>query len=441
MHANATGRHRTALLASGAVVAAFVIGWAPHWLPNLVWYGDPAYPMLHEHITGRPWDPQADMYFRVFMNYAILKPTHDLRGSIETLAAAATLGFRAYETGFHGETPIFGFLFAATLFCLPFTRLTWRVLVAFGLGFTAVSVWYWTNHRDRYLQACLPWLVVAAVSVLVQMWRSPERAVRLSVVALVLAQLGCGAGAYLEPSHFMIPGNHPLTQVMAMVGQGHKGEYAERFQPYKEWRFAAWTELGEKLPANARVLVHEDRLWLGLDRPVVVDEAQWQAGIRYGGLESAVQVYDLLRSYGVTHVVTGENHSDGGDHGVSGNLVFWEFLTSSARRLASANGLVLWQMPDRRPRPTPMGDALVLTCNQSVPPGLYAFNAIRSQSPSVKVPPKSAVPAAMLERATFVVLEDECGLSVDPEALGEFAVMVKRGGVSFYRRTAVNGGP
>jgi hypothetical protein len=441
LHANTTGKNVKGLVASVAVVGAFLVAWAPHWLPNLVWYGDPLYPMLRGHFSPHPWDAEADMYFRVFMDYAILKPTHDLSGILETLIAATTLGFRSYETGFHGETPIFGFLFAATLFCLPFTRLAPRVRLAYALAFTAVSLWYFTNHRDRYLQACLPWLVVATVVVLEEMWHSSRAPVRVSAAVLVLAQLACGAGAYLEPSHFMIPGYHPLVQVMAMVGQGHKGEYAQRFEPYKEWHFAAWTELGRRLPPDARVLVHEDRLWVGLDRPVVVDEAQWQAGIRYGGLTTTGQVYDVLKRYGVTHVVTGEPHSDGGDHGLAGNIVFWEFLTSSAKRITSLDGLDLWAMPASRPVEKPMGDALVLTCNQSLSSGLYRFTGIRERATQVEVPPKSRAPRALLDRATFVVIEDECGSSADPEGLAAFATMTKRAHVTYYRRRPLSDAP
>ena len=441
LHANETGKNRSALLASVAVVGAFAVAWAPHWLPNLVWYGDPAYPMLHEYVVGHPWDAEAEMYFRVFMDYAVLKPTHDLHGVLDTVLATATLGFRSYETGFHGETPVFGFLFAATLFCLPLVRTSWRRLLPHALGVSAVAVWYWTNHRDRYLQAPLPWLVVATVVVLATMWRMPRKGPRVAAAALVAAQLACGAGAYLEPSHFMIPGNHPLVQVMSMVDKGHKGEYAARFEPYKDWHFATWVEFGRQLPRDARVLVHEDRLWLGLDRPVVVDEAQWQAGIRYGGLDSTAQVYDLLKQFGVTHLVTGENHSDGGDHGLSGNLVFWEFLMADAKRLASRDGLVLWQMPAGRPAPAPMGASLLLTCNQSQPSGLFEFTGIRTRTPLVEVPEKAAAPASLLDRASYLVLEDGCDFSVDPEALAAFGVMKTRGRVTYYRRVAVSDGP
>jgi hypothetical protein len=316
---------------------------------------------------------------------------------------------------------------------LPFTRPSWRSAVAHGLAFAAALVWYWTNHRDRYLQACLPWFVVATLCVLVGMWRSPRPMSRASAALLVAAQLACGAGAYLLPSHFMIPESHPLPQVVNMIGAGYSGSSDTRFEPFKEWRFADWTALGAMLPRDARVLVHEDRLWIGLDRPVVVDEAQWQAGIRYGNLRTPAELYDLLRRYGVTHIVTGESHSDGGDHGLGANLLFWEFLTSYSKRLATRDRLVLWKMPATRPPDTPPGPALVLTCNQSQPPGLFAFGTVRAREPLVPVKDKSTAPQSVVDRATYVIIEDGCEFSV--EGLDAFDEMTTRRKVTYYRRS------
>src|SRR5882672_6464182 len=207
----------------------------------------------------------------------------------------------------------------------------------------------------------------------------------------------------------MIPGGHPLTQVVNMIGAGHTGRYDARFEPFSEWRFADWTALGQMLPPDARVLVHEDRLWIGLDRPVVVDEAQWQAGIRYGNVATPAEVYDLLRRYGVTHVVTGQSHSDGGDHGLAGNLLFWEFLTSYSKRITTRDVLTLWKMPGARPPANVPGPALILTCNQSQPPGLFGVGAIRARQALVPVKESSAVPRSLVDRATYVIIEDGCG--------------------------------
>jgi len=430
----ASVRHRgRAARAMLAMSATFVVLWAPHWLKNYAWYGNPLYPMLSDQFPARPWDMTAQTYLEVFMKWAVVRPSRDLAGVLETIWAAATLGFRAFDK-FHGDVPVFGFLFAATAYCLPFLRPKWRLWLAYGLGFTAALVWYWTNHRDRYLQACLPWLVAATVSALGIMWRERGSPGRVAVALLVGAELLTGMGLFLLPSYFMVPGGHPAVDVMRLVHAGYEKEYGDRFRPFDEWNFAAWTAIGALVPRGARVLVHEDRLWLGLDAPVVVDEAQWQAGIRYSNLSTPADVYDLLRGLGVTHIVTGKSHGDGGDQGVKGNVLFWDFVTSRATRVEHRGGLTLWQMPKARPPAEIPGPVLVITCNLSVEGGLYDFPTLTMGVPNLKVPPHDPGLHDALSRATFLVLEDSCGYSVDPADLDAFPVMGARGAVTFRKR-------
>lgn len=417
-----------------ALLGTFALLWSPHWLKNLLWYGDPLYPLLSDHLSLRPWDAQAASYFRIFQEWAVLRPSQDLAGVIESVWAGLTLGFRVHEYGFHGDVPTFGFLFATTLFCLPFVRVSPRAWVAYGLGVSAGTVWYFINHHDRYLQACLPWLVAATLSVLFEMWTSMGKIGRFSAGALVSAQLVAGAGVSLLPTYLMVPGGHPIDSVMALVNAGYEKHYAGRFAPYEEWNFSAWTDLGKELPKGARVLVHEDRLWLGLDKPVVVDEMQWQAGIRYGDVTTAAAVFDVLRPFHVSHIVTGTAHGDGGDHGIAGNLAFWEFVASYATRIDGRGKLTLWKMPSEKPAAVPMGPALVLTCNQNLPGGFYEFLAIRERQPSAEVAPKQPVPDALLDRAAFLVLEEACDYTVPPAQLANFRPLTNRGRVEFWKR-------
>jgi hypothetical protein len=430
-----TGRHkRRALASASAVLVSFAVVWSPHWLKNLIWYGDPAYPILHHWFLPHPWTSQAESYFRIFLQLAILSPTHDLAGAFESLRVALTLGLGTQAYGFHADFPTFGFLFAATLYCLPFLRAKWRVWVAYGLGVSAALVWYWTNHRDRYLQACLPWLVAATLSVLYTMWKSSGTVGRVAAAVLVGAQVVSGAGFALLPASFMIPGDHPLSEVTALVGAGYKKEYQSRFEPFEEWGFASWTALGHRLPSGSRVLVHEDRLWLGLDAPVVVDEAAWQGGICYSDLTSDAQVFDKIAKYRVTHVITGMAHSDGGGHGLAGDLVFWDFLTLHASRIQQNGKLTLWEMPRERPEEAGLGPSLILTCNQSQPLGLYEHSQILRREPTIEVK-VTAVSDDVLRRAEFVILEDDCEYPDFLPRLGAFRKMTERGKVVFWKRS------
>lgn len=420
---------RRAAMSVVAALASFVALWSPHWLKNLLFYGDPLYPILNSYLRVHPWNVQAATFFRIFVRGAVLQPSHDLSGVFESIRVALTLGFDVHEYDYHRQLPTFGFLFAATLYCLPFVRAGWRVWVTDALALLGAIVWFWTNHRDRYLQNFLPWLVVGTVAILARAWRYHGKPGRIAVYLLVLSELAFGAGVYLLPVHVMTPGGHPIPHVSNLVKAGMEGDYDRRYEPYPEWAFADWTAIGRALPGGARVLVHEDRLWIGLDAPVVVDEAAWQAGIRYSACSSAADVYDLLRSYGVTHIVTGAHHNDGGDHGLMGNLIFWDFLSGSAKKIIRQGRLTLWAMPKEPPAPEPPGPALILTCNQSEPPGLYEYSQIIQRIPLMPIEKEASEEA--FDRAAFYVVESDCGY---PDEHSGFTLMGRRGRVSYLKR-------
>jgi hypothetical protein len=54
----------------------------------------------------------------------------------------------------------------------------------------------------------------------------------------------------------------------------------------------------------------------------------------------------------------------------------------------------------------------------------------------------TAVPKALFGRAKYVVVEEECNISFDDDALDDFVEVTKRRRITFYRRKADGeGGP
>jgi hypothetical protein len=49
------------LASATAAGLAMVALWAPHWLKNLAWYGDPLYPFLHRFFGSRPWTADSEL--------------------------------------------------------------------------------------------------------------------------------------------------------------------------------------------------------------------------------------------------------------------------------------------------------------------------------------------------------------------------------------------
>lgn len=419
------------VLATVSVHIAFVIGFAPHWLTNLLWHGDPFYPLLYQHLKTHPWNDDAAFYFERFVQASILRPSRDLEGLVTTLKNVFSLGFRVNEYGFHGEYPTFGFLFAVALAALVFAKAPRRVWWLFGMSLVGAAAWYWTNHRDRYLQAMLPWLVVATIAVLHLAWR--EGVVhRAAVVLLVVIQVLAGADIYLLPNHLMAAGKHPLLSVMKLVDDGYHSKYEQRFEPYADWAFSDWRAIGRKLPPGARVLIHEDRLWLGLDAPVVVDEAGWQAGLQYGTYADARAVYWRMRALNVTHVVTGRRHPDNGDQSLAGEILFWEFLRGSTTRVATAGKLTLWELVGEPP-PARFGQVALATCSNGIASGVYLLDDLRSIARTPHQYRAADAPVGSLMATAYLITEDGCATKDAPSTHG-FELLGKRDKLSFWRR-------
>jgi hypothetical protein len=415
--------------ARGALVCTAVFAGVTsiHWLKNIVWHGDPLYPMLHDRLHAHPWSPRSTGYFAAFVHDQIHRPEATLSALVDSVLASFTVGFTVRDYPLHGAIPTFGFLFAATFPIAFYLRPPRRLFAVYALGIFGAFVWFWTNQRDRYLQACLPWFVVATATALRLLWNQRHQFARLATSLLVGAQIVCGAGVFFIPAHIMIPEHHPLPYVRKLIASGYEGRYRERFEPYDEWNFRAWVMLGKKLPPHSKVLVHEDRLWLGLDAPVVVDEAAWQAGIDYSTAQTTADIYDILVRFGVTHVVTGHNHPGGGDHGVFGDILFWGFLHSDCTHLANAGSLSLWALPAQRP-PAMNRTAAVATCSFGIPPGLYALDA--GTAPTLFAPLAEASTEA-LSRADYVAVEDGCSFQIPQQGAER---LVKRDKVDILSR-------
>ena len=401
------------------VLMAFLLAWSPHWLANWMRYNDPLYPLLNAYLPSKPWNADIAQYFRTFELQDLLRPQTNLAGLLLTLKTLFTLGFDVNEYDFHGNMPTFGFLFSVCLFFVPFARLGRKHAFAYGLTLVGVGIWYWVNHRDRYLQVILPWMVCLVACVLRALWVSSRRA-RWTATALVLSQAVAGAGVFTISSHIMIPGGHPLPHVLSLISEGYSGKGVERFGPYDSWQFADWVKLGKLLPMTARVLVHEDRLWTGLDRPVVVDEAAWQGGIRYASAKDTREIHQILRRYAVTHVITGRNHPGGGFHGIRGEALFRLYIDRHARQLGTAGGLTAWELPLTLPDAIEPQSIYLALCNRA--PGTYPWNDAKNSD--VPLSPTLA------DGTLLAVVESGCG--VTPPSLAR--ILATRDNLTFSTR-------
>jgi hypothetical protein len=62
-------------------------------------------------------------------------------------------------------------------------------------------------------------------------------------------------------------------------------------------------DLSARSPKDAKVLVHDEQLTLGIDRPMLSDARAWQTGIDYGMGIRPSEIWRLLRSFDLSDVV------------------------------------------------------------------------------------------------------------------------------------------
>ena len=257
------------------------------------------------------------------------------------------------------------------------------------------------------------WLAVTAALV-IRVWNT-GRLSRAAVAVLIAAQVAIGADVYFLQSHAMI--RSPIKRVNDLLSSGYEKKYEERLDVFK-----SWTRVRDALPEDAHVLLHDNHTHLGLSRRTTSDWGGWQFGISYGRLESAAEVWSLLRDLGVTHVIW-ENETSKGWDSIAGDLVFFDFAvnhTVGARRIG---GLRVGRMPDDRPEARPYGRVAYFGCDKGYRSGLYelsqlttpVFGPDRRNFPEPLRLATEGEAGSLIEEAEFAVTHPTCASGMDRE--------------------------
>lgn len=328
----------------GAGVAAALVLSAPLWLKNWIWYGDPVYPMLPNVFAPQPYVPGTDP--DKFLQIPMWTPQGTLVERIrQTAAATFTFSFVPHDwSNLHGVVPVFGSLFTLTVPLLVVLRPRRRVAALAAAVWVGLAVWYWTYHQDRYLQALLPWMAAVVAAIVVMAWRAGWPA-RAGIAALVAAQVVWGGDVYTFPTHAML-GQAPAKVVLDLVSSGFRRDWTSRTQSLQDME-----PLAPHLPRGSKVLVHERLIHLGLGAMSVADAPGTQGGISYATLQSPRAVHDLMRRFGVTHLVWVPGSTQGWQT-LADDLVFFEYAERHTTNRVSVAGFALATLP---PQPPPAG--------------------------------------------------------------------------------------
>lgn len=426
----APGSAKSAWLALGTFAATGIIATAPHWLKNWIWYGDPAYPALHKYFNGRPWTPDSTIFYQMGITDRLVAPEGSLfEKAWETLKVLFTFSFIPHNFAqFHGEVPIFGFLFTiSTVLLVTFRRSAriWAVVLCTWIG---LATWVSLHARDRYLQAILPWMVVVTASVLILAWRT-HWLQRWLVAALVAVQVVWGGDVYFIRTHAIVH-DSPIKTAVDFLAKGHEKKYEERLE-----RFGFMEDIGETLPRDAKVLVHEENMTLGLQHRAVRDAPGVQGGLIYGTLGSVRELYDLLRSWGVTHVVWKDKHSRAVDS-IGGDLLFFELAEMHTAEVKAFSSWRLGRLPLTPPEGPFPDKVAYFACGDGYEPGLYSRRSMNApggkQDPSLHPKPEKSIggditPKSLIDEAQYVVWHPSCQPELDRKWLDEFERVGRRG--------------
>jgi hypothetical protein len=411
------------LLGCGATTLALS---APHWLKNWIWYGDPLYPAFYRWLHVHPWTADSPAALRVFMSFQA-PPSPGWQGVKDALLSTITFSFKPNNWSYHHDVPIFGSLFTLTTLCLPFVRATVRLWLACIGVMVAIVAWYLTNHQDRYLQAWLPIMAGTTAAALILIWRRRNLLLRALAVALVALQMIWGGDVPFFPTH-NIAYDSPMRIHSNFIASGFQ-KTEHRLRPY-----GALGEIGESLPRDARVLVHEIQLQLGLGVRVVND--QWQSRISYAALKSPSAIYGELSSLGVTHMLWETDHATGWNS-LASDLAFLEFALNYALMPVTIGQYTIARLPAATPPPGLRDRVVMLTCQGPYAEGLYSLGNLIIPDPdqpwAAPEAPVGDLPQA-LQKAGFLVTDTRCNSNLPAEVDGLFQHPMPRDSLKLYVR-------
>jgi hypothetical protein len=391
-------------------LGTFAVLSAAHWLANLIWYHNPIYPFLSNIFPSRPWRPGCAGY----SHDAGWAPEGTLGERLrETLLSPFTFAFKAHDWAmFHRDLPVFGFLFTLSLLLLLFFPRARRTMLLALAVFVGIVIWFWTFHQGRYLQILLPWMVAVTVAAFALAWRAGWPA-RIGVVALVAMQLVAGGDVPFIPTHAMA-GRAPSQVAIDLLSTTFRHEESRRFDPH-----TGFDEVRAALPGNSVVLLHEEYLRLGIGRPVVSDNPRWQGGLDFGQLGGPAQVWEQLRSYGVTHVLARPDHCRAGELSLASEVVLHHFLQRWGRDRRRVGWLDLWTLPEQAPRARSLGKVVYAGCGRRAQVSLEAISRTYEEDRgATRGTAQGLAPAseALFRDAETAVIDQRCPVAI-PEAI------------------------
>ena len=310
---------------------------SPHFLKNVVFYGNPVYPFATQLFSSSwPVMPNGHQLIAHIFTDDNWKPKGSaLEKTKHALELVLNFSWKPHYS-FTKNFPAFGSLFTLTLPLLLAIRRPQRIALGALIGLGALFAWAYTYNVDRNLQLFLPVLAAVTAALIVGAYRLGPIA-RVGLVPLVAFQLVWGGDAFFYSAYDRIQSS------MQLIKSGFDGNAATRFDGYRS-NFRA---IGQALPKNARVLLHASHPSLGIDREIIQDWVGFQGFIAYDALRTPREFYDLLRNRGITHILYAPRERPASSK--QEEVLFYAFVTRYGVPVGTFGGHRLLSVPDSPP--------------------------------------------------------------------------------------------
>jgi hypothetical protein len=317
-------------------LACFVVVACPQYLENFVWFHNPFYPFMQRVFTrSTPAFPDAaQLVDTLYADWRWQAPRELSKRVSE--AAELTLSYSLEpHYSFFGNRPYFGSLFtflSPLLLFLPHARRLW---MAFLVGLAALFLWGFTYRVDRNLQTFLPILAAVSGAIIARGWQL-GLAARTGIVALVGLHT-------IWSADLMFTGNDRLQAGVALIKSGLDGNASQRFDGYRR----GYRDVGNVLPADGLVVLHNSHLSLGINRRILLDWIGFQGLIDYRSMKSPRDAYDRFAALGITHFLVIPNARS--SETMQGEVIFDLFTGLYAQHKTDAGGFAVYTMPSSPP--------------------------------------------------------------------------------------------
>jgi len=277
--------------------------------------------------------------------------------------------------------------------------------------------------------------MAVAVAVIFKLLLSMHTSVKALGGLLIALQIIWGSDVYFFTTHGMI--GSPVLAAVELINTSRNGNFDKRFDVFEDYKRA-----GEATPPGSVILAHEYAPTLGLLRRRVSDRPGAQGGIYYSRMHSNAEVYQTLRSMGVTHVFW--RPPEGADT-LAADLVFHGFTNAVLRDSKNYGGWRLAPLPSQPPAEVRFRRKVAyLGCpTHGYLQGLYSLQAL-DQHPSDAKTPRSRPERRLKEAsdasdivpgADFLVLERSCSPALEARLMRAFQrVATRRSQDLFVRR-------